>query len=66
MRSKHSVRQKVTKFGVRPSMHDALNDAMQVGTRVDVMCDAGGDDGQDIAGALASFVKPCEEPIPAS
>lgn len=63
MRSKHSVRKEVAKLGVRPSVHDALNNAMQVGAPVDVVRDAGGHDGQDIARALAALVKPCEEPI---
>ena len=44
-------------------MHDAVNDAMQIGSRVDVVRDARGDDGQDIAGTLCAFVEPCEEPI---
>jgi hypothetical protein len=40
-----------------------VNDAMQIGARVDVVCDARGDYGQDIAGALYALVEPREEPI---
>jgi hypothetical protein len=59
----HSVRQEVTELGVGPSVHDAVNDSVQIGARVDVVRDARGDDRQDIAGALAAFVEPCKEPI---
>ena len=62
----HSIRQKVTKLGLGPSVHDAMDDAVQVVTRVDVVRDARGDDRQDIAGPLAALVEPREEPIPTS
>lgn len=63
MGTKHSVRQKVTKLGLGPSVHDAMNDEMQVGAWVDVVRDARGDDRQDMAGALAALVEPGKEPI---
>jgi hypothetical protein len=50
-------------FAWGPSVHDAMNDEMQVGARVDVVRDARRDDGQDIAGALSPFIEPSEEPI---
>lgn len=36
---------------------------MQVGARVEIVRDAGGDDGEDGSGALAAGVEPSEEPI---
>jgi hypothetical protein len=41
----HSVGQQVTELGLGPSVHDAVNHAVQIGARVDVVRDAGGDDG---------------------
>ena len=63
MSGKHSVRQQLTKFGLGPAVHDAMNDAMQVGAGIHIVCNAGRDDGQDIAGALSAFIEPCEKPI---
>jgi hypothetical protein len=44
MRDEHAVRQKLAQLGVGPSMHDSVNDLVQVGARVDVMRDARRDD----------------------
>jgi hypothetical protein len=57
---KHAIRQKVTKLGLWPAVHDAVNDPVQIGARVDVVSDAGGDDRQDIACTLPAFVEPRE------
>jgi hypothetical protein len=59
----HTIRQKVTELGLGPPVHDAVDDAVQVGARVDVVRDARGDNRQDIACALAAFVDPGEEPM---
>jgi hypothetical protein len=59
----HSVGQQVTELSLWPSVHNAVNDAVQVGARVDVVRDARGDNRQDIARALAAFVEPREKPI---
>jgi len=36
---------------------------MQVGARVDVVRNAGGDDREDMSGALPAFIEPRKEPI---
>jgi hypothetical protein len=63
MLREHSVWQQVTQLRLRPSVHNAVNDQVQVGARVDVVRDACGDDREDIARALGAFVEPREEPI---
>lgn len=40
---KHAVGQELTKLCLRPSVHDAVNDLVQIRARVDVMRDTGGD-----------------------
>ena len=42
VRGEHSVGQQVTKLGLGPSVDDAVNDAVQVSARVDVVRDARG------------------------
>jgi hypothetical protein len=59
----NSVGQQVTDLGLRPSVHNAVDDAVQVGARVEVVRDARGDNRQDIAGTLAAFIEPREEPV---
>src|ERR1041384_6262843 len=44
-------------------MHNELGDEVQVGTRVELVRDAGGNDGEDGSGAFAAAVEPGEEPI---
>jgi hypothetical protein len=60
VRGEHSVGQQVTKLRLGPSVDDAVNDAVQISARVDVVRDARGDDRQDIARAAAAFVEPRE------
>jgi len=62
----HSVGQEITKLGLGPAMHNAVNDAMDVSAWVDVVRDARRDDRQDVAGARATLVEPREEPVLAS
>lgn len=59
----HAVWQEVSKLVLRPSVHDAMNDLVQVRTRVDVVGNARGDDREDVPGPLAAFVLPGEEPV---
>ncbi len=59
MRSGSSSRS--SEFG--PALDDELGDEVEVGARVDVVRDAGGDDGEDRGGALAADVEPGEEPV---
>ena len=44
-------------------MHDELGHEVQVGARIEIVRDAGGDDAEDGRGALAADVAPGEEPI---
>jgi hypothetical protein len=55
-----AVREELSEVGLRPSVHDGVNDLVQVGARVDVVGDAGGDDREDVRGALGAFVEPGE------
>jgi len=66
MRREHSVRQEVTQPSVRPAVHDAARDEVQIGARVDVVRDAGADDGQNIGRAGAAEIEPGEKPIASS
>src|ERR1019366_6579386 len=66
MRGEHAVREKFAELRLRPPMHDAVNDAMEIRSRVDVVRDARRDDRQDVAGARTAFIEPCEEPVLAS
>jgi hypothetical protein len=63
MGDEHSVWQEVAQPALRPTMDNELGHEMQVRARVDVVRDAGGDDGEDGAGALTAEVEPGEEPI---
>ncbi len=63
MCGEHAVGQKLTEVVLGPPVHNAVNDAVQVRARVDVVGDAGGDDREDRRGALAAVVEPREEPI---
>jgi hypothetical protein len=63
MGDEHSVGQEVAQPALRPTVHNEVGHEMQVCARVDVVRDTGGDGGQDIAGAYATLVEPCEEPI---
>src|SRR5450432_1549487 len=47
-------------------MHNAVNDTVQIRTRIDVMRDARREDRQDVAGTRAAFVEPRKEPVLAS
>lgn len=44
-------------------MHNELGHEVQVGTRVELVRNAGGNDGEDGGGAFAAAVEPGEEPI---
>jgi len=59
-------RQEVTQPSVRPAVHDAARDEVQIGARVDVVRDAGADDGQNIGRAGAAEIEPGEKPIASS
>ncbi len=50
-------------FLVREAMHNELRHEVQVGARIDIVRDAGGDDAEDGRGALAADIAPREEPI---
>ena len=63
MRDEHAIGQEVAKSRPRPSVHNAVDDGMQVGAGADVVRDAGGDDRQDVTRALAAIVEPGKEPI---
>jgi hypothetical protein len=41
----------------------AVNDAMEIRARVDVVRDAGRDDRENVARARAAFIEPGEKPI---
>ena len=56
MRSEHAVGQKVSELRLRPPMHNAVDDAMEIRPRVDVVGDAGRDDRQDVAGARGAVI----------
>lgn len=60
MSGEHAVRQEAAELSLRPSVHDGVNDLVQVRARIDVVRDAGCDDREDVAGALAAVVEPCE------
>ena len=63
MREEHAIGQQLAEPCLRPSVHDAPNDEMKISARVDVVRNTRGNDGQDMAGALAALVEPREEPI---
>jgi len=63
MRDEHSIGQEVAQAALRPAMHNEHGHEMQVRARVDVVRDAGGDDGEDGSGALTAEVEPGKEPI---
>lgn len=48
-RSKHAVGQEVSELCLRPPMNNAVNDAMEICARVDVVRDARRDDREDVA-----------------
>jgi hypothetical protein len=56
----HAVRKKLADFLLRPPVDDGVNDLVQVRAGVDVVRDAGRDDGEDVGGAMAAFVEPGE------
>ena len=56
-------RARVPGLRLRPSVHDAVNNLVQVRARVDVVRDARRDDRQDVRGTFAAFVEPCEQPV---
>jgi hypothetical protein len=64
--SEHAIGQEVAELFLRESVHDELGHEVQVGARIDLMSDAGGDDAKDGSGALAANVEPGEEPIVAT
>jgi hypothetical protein len=66
IRGEHSVGQQVTQLGLGPSVHNAVNDTVQVRAWADVVRDARGDDGQDISAPFAAFVEPREQPVAGS
>jgi hypothetical protein len=47
MRNREAVWQQLAQLAVRPPVDDERSDEVEVGTRVDAVRDAGGDDGQD-------------------
>ena len=63
MRGEHAVGQKLSELRLRPPMHNAVNDTVQIRARVDVVGDARRDERQDIARTCAAFVEPREEPV---
>src|ERR1700733_3881307 len=63
MRDEHSIGEEVAQAALRPAMHNEHGHEMQVRARVDVVRDAGGDDGEDGSGALTAEVEPGKEPI---
>jgi hypothetical protein len=60
---KQAVGQKLTELGLRPPVHNAVNDLVEVRPRVDVVRDACRDDREDVAAPFAALVEPGEEPI---
>jgi len=60
VRDEYSIREQVPQLRVGPALDDEPSDEMKVGAWVDVVGDAGGDDGEDGRGALAADVEPCE------
>ena len=62
----HAIWEQLANPGLGPSVHNAVNDAMEIGARVDVMGDARRDDREDIARARAALIKPDEEPVATS
>lgn len=63
MRYHDAIRQQVAELGVRPSLDDEPRDKMQVGARVDLVRNAGGDHRENGSGAFAAVVEPGEEPV---
>ena len=63
MRREHAVGEQIAKLRLGPTADDEPGDEMQVGARVDVVRNAGGDDREDMSGALPAFIEPRKEPI---
>jgi hypothetical protein len=57
-RGEHAVREEVPKPGLRLSVDNAVNDLVQVGALVDVVCDARRENGEDISGSFVTLVEP--------
>jgi hypothetical protein len=63
MRREHAVGEKLTEHVVGPSVHNATNDLVQIGARIDVVSNARRDNRENVSGALSAVVEPSEEPI---
>lgn len=63
MSDQHAIGQEVTELRLRPPSHDELGHEVQVSARVDVVCDARGDDREDIPSAFSAFIEPSKEPV---
>ena len=59
----HAIGQEIAEIFLREAVHDELGHEVQIGARIDLVSDAGGDDAEDSCGALATDVAPGEEPI---
>ena len=63
MRDREAVWQQLAQLGVGPPVDDERGGQVEVGTRVDAVGDAGGDEGQDGRGPLTAEIFPGKEPI---
>ncbi len=61
MSREHAIGQEVAEIFLREAVHDELGHEVQIGARIDIVRDAGGDDAEDGRGALAADIAPREE-----
>ena len=58
MDTENSIGQELAKIPLRPAIYDELSHEVQVGARIDIVSDAGGDDAEDGCGASAARPHP--------
>jgi hypothetical protein len=66
MRGEDTIGEQIADVCLRPAVHDAPRDEMEIGARVHVVRDRGCDDREDVRGAFPSVVEPSEEPVPSA
>jgi hypothetical protein len=63
MRSEHAIGQELAELFLGPPVHNAVNDLVQIRSRVDVVGNASGEDGEDGGSPFSTVVAPCKEPV---
>lgn len=63
MRREHAIGEQVAELVLRPSVHDAMNDLVQVCAWIDVVGDARRDNRKNVRSALSAVIEPCEKLI---